>query len=75
MDLLAPGADITLPYYLPASNEHIHLTGGYGTSFSTAFASGMAAVLRQLDSTLLPDEMMSLMQCAGVRRCSTRRRA
>jgi hypothetical protein len=65
MDLLAPGADITLPYYLPASNEPIHLTGGYGTSFSTAFASGMAAVLRQLDSTLLPDEMMSLMQRGG----------
>jgi hypothetical protein len=65
MDLLAPGADITLPYYLPASNEAIHLSGGYGTSFSTAFASGMAAVLRQLDSTLTPDEMMSLMQRGG----------
>jgi hypothetical protein len=65
MNLLAPGANITLPYYMPSTGQHIHLSGGYGTSISTAFASGMGALLKQVDPTLTPDEMMSIMSRSG----------
>jgi subtilisin family serine protease len=65
MNLLAPGANITLPYYMPTTGQHIHLSGGYGTSFSTAFASGMGALLKQVDPTLTPNEMMSIMSRSG----------
>jgi hypothetical protein len=65
MNLLAPGANITLPYYMPSTGQHIHQSGGYGTSFSTAFASGMGALLKQVDPTLTAAEMMSIMTRSG----------
>jgi len=64
MDLLAPGANITLAYY-NQNKQFVHLSGGYGTSFSTAFVSGMAAVMKQLDPTMTPAEMMSVMKRSG----------
>jgi hypothetical protein len=65
MDILAPGEDVPLIYYLPATGQRAIIAGS-GTSFSVPFIAGMAALLKQIDPTLTPAEMMSIMQRSGV---------
>lgn len=64
MDILAPGEDVPLIYYLPQTKQRDILAGS-GTSFSVPFIAGLAALLRQIDPTLTPAQMMSIMQRSG----------
>lgn len=64
MDILAPGEDVPLIYYLPQTKQRDILAGS-GTSFAVPFIAGMAALLKQIDPTLTPAEMMSIMQRSG----------
>src|SRR5258706_2622637 len=64
LDILAPVVNVPLTYYLPANRQRDILAGS-GTSFATAFITGMAALLKQIDPTLTTAEMMSIMQRSG----------
>jgi hypothetical protein len=64
MDILAPGEDVPLIYYLPQTKQRDILTGS-GTSFAVPYIVGTAALLRQIDPTLTPAQMMSIMQRSG----------
>lgn len=66
MDLLAPGENMVLPYYLPATGQHIIFQGGYGSSFSAPWVAGMAAMLKQIDPSLTPAQMIDIMKRSGV---------
>ena len=59
LDLLAAGVDIVLP----------NLGGGYeamsGTSFASPQVAGAAALLKQLDRTLLPGDVGSILMSSG----------
>lgn len=66
MDLLAPGENLVMPYYLPATGQHIVFQGGSGTSFASPWVAGMASMLKQIDPTLTPAEMISIMKRGGV---------
>jgi hypothetical protein len=68
MDLLAPGANIVIPYYDVATKGHVYISGAYGTSFAAPWAAGMAAVLKQLDPSLTAAQTMSIMKDSGVTR-------
>ena len=64
MDILAPGEDMPLIYYLPQTGQRDILAGS-GTSFATPFIAGMAALLKQIDPTLTGAEMISIIQRSG----------
>jgi len=66
MDLLAPGANIVIPYFDVATHTHIYITGAYGTSFAAPWAAGMAALLKQLDPSMSASDAMSIMKSSGV---------
>jgi hypothetical protein len=63
-DLLAPGEDTVMPYYFPGTNTY-YVNYGLGTSFSTPLVVGAAVLMKQIDPSLSPDEIMSIMQQTG----------
>jgi subtilisin family serine protease len=63
LDLLAPGQDVPLIYLDHAGNE-IYLPGS-GTSFSSPFAAGAAALIHQVTPSLSPSEIRDLLQQTG----------
>lgn len=64
LDILAPGEDQPLIYYLPQTGQRAIL-GGSGTSFSTPYIAAMAALMKQIDPTLTTAEMISILQRSG----------
>lgn len=64
LDILAPGEDQPLIYYLPQTGGRAILAGA-GTSFATPYIAAMAALMKQIDPTLTTAEMMSIMQRSG----------
>jgi len=64
MDILAPGENVPLIYYLPKTKSRDILAGS-GTSFSAPYIAATAALLKQIDPTLTPAQMMSIMQRSG----------
>ena len=63
LDLLAPGLNVPT-VYLNDAHEHIVLQAT-GTSFSCPFIAGAAALLRQVNPILTPDEIMGILQSTG----------
>jgi subtilisin family serine protease len=63
LDLLAPGQDVPLIYLDHAANE-IYLPGS-GTSFSSPFAAGAAALIHQVTPSLTPAAIRDLLQQTG----------
>jgi subtilisin family serine protease len=59
LDLLAPGENIPTTYYDPSTKKHIYVAAT-GTSFATPFAAGAAALLKQVDSSLRPSQIMDI---------------
>lgn len=71
LSILAPGADVTLPYYNigpPAADPTTPYFTNYGTgtSWSSAYTAGTDALLKQIDPTLTPAEILSILQQSGV---------
>ena len=62
LDLLAPGENVPTTYY--DAGRHIYLAAT-GTSFSAPFAAAAAALLKQVDSSLTPAEIMSILDSTG----------
>jgi hypothetical protein len=63
LDLLAPGQDVPL-IYLDQNDNEIVLTGS-GTSFSSPFAAGAAALVHQLSPSLSPTGILSVLEQSG----------
>lgn len=65
LDLLAPGENVTLPYYLPSSSSAILLDIGTGTSFSTPQITGAAALIKQVDPDFTPAQIAQILEDSG----------
>jgi hypothetical protein len=65
LDLLAPGEDVTMPYYDVATKTHIYLDSAVGTSWSAPAVVGTAALIKQIDSRFTPAQTMQIMQQSG----------
>jgi hypothetical protein len=63
--LLAPSQDIEAPDYLPSTGQR---TWGVhdGNSRGTPYVTGTAVLIKQIDPTITPDEIMKIMQDSGV---------
>jgi len=73
LDIVGPAQQVTLPYYKPQTNQHQLLTGtndpasgGSGNSWAAPYILGVAVMLQQIDPTLTPDEIMTILQTSGV---------
>ena len=55
-----------LPYYVPSTNSDIWVRHGQGNSWATPYVTGTAVLLKQIDPTLKPAEMMQIMQDGGL---------
>jgi len=64
LDLLAPGENVPTTYYDPVKGTHITLAAT-GTSFAAPFAAAAAALLKQVDSSLSPAEIMGILDATG----------
>lgn len=64
-DLLAPGQDVTLPYYDPATKAHVFKTT-WGTSWASPVVVGAAVLIKQIDPRFTPMQIMKIMQDSGV---------
>ncbi len=59
--LLAPGNQVPI-----LEKGGIYLTSGDGTSYATAFVTGAAALIKQVNPKLSPDGIMSILRRSGV---------
>lgn len=64
LDLLAPGDNVPVPYYDPSKRNHVYIPAT-GTSFSTPFAAAAAALLKQINSELSPDQIIRILKDTG----------
>jgi len=65
MDLLAPGEDAPTAYLDFNTHNNIYLAAS-GTSFSTAYISGAAAILKQIDPSFTMRDVLSILRASGV---------
>ncbi len=65
LDLLAPGENITVPYYSPTDSSLHYVDYATGTSFASPQVVGAAALLKQVDPTLTPAGILAILQSSG----------
>ena len=65
LDLLAPGENVTVPYYDVATHQHIYLDSSDGTSWASPAAVAAAALIKQIYSGFTPMQIMKIMQDSG----------
>ncbi len=78
LDLLGPSHNVTMPYYVknPNANGYNQYDDNYtgstsivnyalGTSWASAHVSGTAALLKQVDPTLTPDQISQILTQSG----------
>jgi len=63
LNLLAGGENLPIGY-IDGSGRPIHLAAT-GTSFSSPQVAGAVALLKQVDSSLTPDQLMSILKASG----------
>lgn len=66
LSILAPGEEITLPYYDVVTKKHVILPNTFGTSWSSPMVVGAAALIKQVNPAFTPDQILSIMQDSGV---------
>ncbi len=66
LDLVAPGEQVTLPYYDVDSKQHIFVDTADGTSWASPAVVATAALIKQIDARFTPAQMMQIMQSSGV---------
>ena len=66
LDLLGPADSVQLPYYVPSTGQDIWVRHGSGNSWANPYTVGTAVLLKQIDPTLKPAEMMQIMQDGGL---------
>ncbi|HYE20491.1 MAG TPA: S8/S53 family peptidase [Tepidisphaeraceae bacterium] len=66
LDLLAPAEKVTLPYYVFKTNQHtIVNNAGEGNSWGNTYVTAAAVLIKQIDPTATPDEVMQILKDAG----------
>jgi hypothetical protein len=65
MSLLAPGEHVTIPWYDVATKKSIYEDEADGTSWASPAVVATAALLKQIDSSFTPAQMMQIMQDSG----------
>jgi Subtilase family len=65
LDILAPGENVPIPYLEDPNDAHTVLTGT-GTSFATPIVAGAAAILKQIDPSFTPKDIISILRSSGV---------
>jgi hypothetical protein len=66
LDMLAPGDNVTLPYYDVGSKKHIYVDTADGTSWSSPAIVGAAVLIKQINPSFNPLQIMSILQDSGV---------
>jgi subtilisin family serine protease len=64
LDLLTPGENVPTAYYDAVNRKHVYLAAT-GTSFAAPHAAAAAALLRQVDPSLTPWEIMDILAASG----------
>ena len=64
LDILAPGENVPIPY-LDLDGLHTVLTGT-GTSFASPIVAGAAAILKQIDPSFTPQDVISILRSSGI---------
>ncbi len=65
VDLVAPGERVTIPYYDYAAGKSIYTDYAQGTSWSTAHLTGLALLIRQINPSWTPAQVMGIIRDAG----------
>ncbi|MDB5319927.1 MAG: hypothetical protein JWN40_1558 [Phycisphaerales bacterium] len=65
LDLLAPGEHVTIPWYDVAKKTSIYENMADGTSWASPAVVGTAALIKQIDPSFTPAQMMQIMQDSG----------
>lgn len=65
LDLLAPGQNLVIPYYNPGTGQHTIVSGAQGTSFAAPYAAAAAALLKQVDPSLSPGQIIQVLKDTG----------
>ena len=78
LDLLGPASNVTMPYYLKNKNSvgYDQFDDNYdgtptlanyalGTSWASAYTSGTATLLKQIDPTITPDQLLANLKNSG----------
>ena len=64
--LLAPGENVTLPYYNTSTKQHIYVDTASGTSWSSPAVVGTAALIKQINPAFTPLQILNIMKDSGV---------
>jgi hypothetical protein len=64
--LLAPGENVTLPYYDTGSKKHIYVDTASGTSWASPAVVGTAALIKQINPAFTPLQILNIMKDSGV---------
>ena len=62
LDFLAPGDNVTLPYYDVGSKRHIYVDTAGGTSWSAPHIAGAVALVRQVNSGFSNSQVTSILK-------------
>jgi hypothetical protein len=65
LDLLGPADSVQLPYYVPSTNSDIWVRHGSGNSWANPYTVGTAVLMKQIDPTIGPADVMRIMQDSG----------
>jgi hypothetical protein len=65
LDLLGPADGVQLPYYVPSTGQDIWVRHGSGNSWANPYVVGTAVLLKQIDPTISPTDIMKVMQDSG----------
>lgn len=65
MSLLAPGEHVTIPWYDVTTKKSIYEDEADGTSWASPAVVATAALIKQIDASFTPAEMMQIMQDSG----------
>jgi subtilisin family serine protease len=66
LDFLAPGDNVTLPYYDVGSKRHIYVDTADGTSWAAPQIAGAAALIRQVNSGFSNGQITSILKDSAV---------
>jgi hypothetical protein len=66
LDLLGPADSVQLPYYVPSTKSDIWVRHGGGNSWANPYVVGTASLIKQIDPTTSPADVMKILQDGGL---------
>jgi hypothetical protein len=65
LDLLGPADSVQIPYYVPSTKSDIWVRHGSGNSWAAPYVTGTASLIKQIDPTTSPADVMRILQDSG----------